>query len=379
MEPFKNFFSPELVGCIADQLERQMPTFDRRRFERPVLAELESLELKARSQLIADHLHLALPRDSDQRFAILAAMLRPVADDEAEQLSDADGIGGWGVMPLAEVVGQHGIDDFDAAMALLREMTLRFSSEFAVRYFLLADQTRALEIMEAWVGDASHHVRRLVSEGTRPRLPWASRLPGLIADPGPVLPMLQSLRDDASEYVRRSVANHLNDIAKDHPDRVARLAKEWLGNADKNRRRLVQHACRSLIKQGHPLALQAFGLAPPRIELLSLELETPNVQLGGALGFVATVRSTADTPQQLLVDYRVHFRKANGRLVGKVFKWKKFTLAAGETRVDHRSHPIRPITTRRYYAGEQRLSLRINGCDFGDERFFLNITDAPSR
>lgn len=371
MEPFKNVFSPVLVSWIADHLNRQVPSFDRTRFEHQVLAEIESLELKARAQLIADHVHAAVPEDPGERIEVLRAMLRPLVNGEAEQHSDDSGIGGWGVLPLSMVVGQHGLGAFAPSLALLREMTVRFSSEFAVRYFLLADLPRALTIMQPWVEDPNHHVRRLVSEGTRPRLPWAMQLPELIADPSPMVPTLETLRDDESEYVRRSVANHLNDIAKDHPDTIANLAGEWMVGADAARTRLVRHACRTLIKQGHAGALKAFGLLPPQIELESLNVLTPRVVFGDSLQFAATFRSTSATPQQLVVDYIVHFRKANGQLVGKVFKWKKITLGSRELRSDERSHAIRPITTRRYYAGEQGLSLRINGTDYGNAVFEL--------
>ena len=146
---------------------------------------------------------------------------------------------------------------------------------------------------------------------------------------------------------------------------------EWMRNADKNRERLVRHACRTLIKQGHPEALEAFGLGPPKLELESLDITTPEVAFGTKLDFSAELRSLSDAPQPLVVDYLVHFLKANGSTSAKVFKWTKFTLEPGETRLLERSHAIRPITTRRYYSGVQSLSLRINGRDFGDAEFKL--------
>ncbi len=192
MEPFKNVFSAQLVACIADHLQKHVDGFDRGRFEDPVLEELESLELKARAQLVADHVHLALPEEHDERLRILNSMLHPVEDYKADSPSDHDGIRGWGVLPMSMVVGQHGVGDFDGSLSLLAEMTKRFSAEFAVRYFLLDDQARALNIMDGWATDPSQHVRRLVSEGTRPRLPWAMQLPQLIADPSPMLPILEA-------------------------------------------------------------------------------------------------------------------------------------------------------------------------------------------
>ena len=375
MEPFKNLFSPQLVTCMAGHLLAHVADFDRQAFEAPILEALGRLELKQRAQLIADHVHLALPDNHCERADILAALLHPDEHDHADRPSDGDGICGWGVMPLTMVVGQHGIDDFDRSMDLLREMTKRSSSEFAVRYFLLADQPRALEIMGGWIADPNRHVRRLVSEGTRPRLPWAMQLPRLIADPLPMIPILTALRDDGEEYVRRSVANHLNDIAKDHPDLVASLAQDWMMGADKKREKLVRHACRTLVKQGHDQALAAFGLETPELELDELTVETPEVIFGDALNFSVTLRSSGARPQKLVIDYLVHFLKANGQTAGKVFKWTKLTLKPGEVRTFARTHPIRPITTRRYYPGQQGLSLRINGHDFGNAGFDLVMPD----
>ena len=371
MEPFKNAYSPRLISIFAQHLSKHIPDFKISEFVDPILAQLEQLELKERAQLIADHLHIALPVNPGERARILLAMLHPDESNKADQTADHKGICGWGVMPMTMVVGQHGLDDFERSLEVQKQMTKRFSSEFGVRYFILHDQERALTIFKNWINDPNHHVRRLISEGTRPRLPWAMQLPDLIIDPSPMLPILQSLRDDPSEYVRRSVANHLNDIAKDHPDLVAKLACDWMKNADATRIKLVRHACRTLIKQGNRIALSAFGLNEPQIEFRSLSIQNPDVIFDTRLEFTAIIKSTSQRPQQLIIDYLVHFKKANGKLAAKVFKWSKCTLAPDEQRILTKAHPIRPITTRRYYPGEHRLSLRINGIDYGDCQFNL--------
>lgn len=372
MEPLKNNFSPNLVALVADHLEEQLDGFERRAFEEPILRGLRELELKARAQLIADHLHRALPRDLSARYRIVRAMLHPDEHANIEQQSDKRGIRGWGMIPLGLVVGQHGTDDFESSLLLLKEMTSRFSSEFEIRYFLVADQDRALRTMREWVTDPSRHVRRLVSEGTRPRLPWAMQLRGLIADPSPSLPLLEALRDDEEDYVRRSVANHLNDIAKDHPDLVADIAEDWMRGATPHRERLLRHACRTLIKKGHPKTLAIFAYESPAVELTSLSIQPSAASLGQKLRFTAHLRSTSRNIQSLVVDYVLHFRKANGNRVGKVFKWKTTSIAPGETLALQRLHSIRPITTRKYYSGQQALSLRVNGQDFGFREFTLN-------
>jgi 3-methyladenine DNA glycosylase AlkC len=371
LEPFKNNISPDLVRCIGSHVAQHHATFDRLGFEADILSELEDLELKQRAGLIARHLDRHLPRDLSARFAILQAMLHPMTEIAFDRGSDERGIRGWGMMPLGMVVAASGLDDFDASFALLKEMTKRATAEFDVRPFLAQDQERSLAIMAPWVKDESVHVRRLVSEGTRPRLPWGMRLQALVADPTPTLPLLEALKDDPEDYVRRSVANHLNDIAKDHPDLVAGIAKSWLKDADKPREKLVRHACRSLIKQGHSATLEAFGLNPPEIRVEGPQIQTSDVAYGDPVGFDVELVSTSSNPQDLVLDYLIHFKKANGKLAPKVFKWTKLTLAPGERLTLSRSHPIRPITTRVYYGGTQAVSLRINGQDFGFSEFEL--------
>ncbi|MCP4381266.1 MAG: DNA alkylation repair protein [Hyphomicrobiales bacterium] len=380
MEPFKNNISPRLVGLIADQLSAHLDGFDRSGFMDGILSELEDLELKDRARLIAHRMHAVLPADPGKRNAILATMLHPMDDPESDQ-SDERGIRGWGMMPLGMVVGLYGVDDFDGSLALLRTMTPRWTSEFDVRYFLLADEDRALATMTGWLGDPDYRVRRLVSEGTRPRLPWGVQLPQLVADPSPTLPILTKLRDDPEEYVRRSVANHLNDIAKDHPDLVVQLASGWMKDATPGRLKLLRHACRTLIKQGHASALRVFGFGPAAIRLSSLQVEKRIVTLGDSLAFACELTSTSRERQELILDYVLHFRKANGTLSPKVFKWKVLALDPRQTITLQRTHAVRAVTTRRYYAGDQMVSLRINGQDFGEAAFELIVPEEsqPSR
>ncbi|MCO6184824.1 DNA alkylation repair protein [Rhizobium sp. L1K21] len=375
MEPLKNLFSPKLTQNMARNIARHAQGFDQTGFEADVMEKLEALELKPRAQWITDCLHQYLPPDWTTRERILRASLHPLSNSSPEQPTDGDGIRGWAIMPLTMLIGQHHIAHFDEAMALLYEMTRRFTSEFAVRYFLLEDQARALAIMESWLDDEDEHIRRLISEGTRPRLPWAMQLPALMADPTPAIPLLKHLRDDPSEYVRRSVANHLNDIAKDHPDLVADIAADWLKEAPPERQKLLRHACRTLIKQGHGPTLKAFNFEPPAIGAVEINIETPTVNFGEALNFTAAIASKSNSPQAVIIDYAIHFVKADGKRKPKVFKWTKATLEPGKPLHLKRRHPIREITTRQYYTGKQAVSLRINGEDFGSEEFELIMPD----
>ena len=375
MEPFKNKISPEFVQCLANHLDRTIVGFQKTAFEREILGQLQQLELKQRARLIADVTTKHLPDALESRFSILRSLLHTDPEGVVDRDSDENGICGWGMMPLGMIVSDSGLNDFDASFDLMKEMTKRATAEFDVRPFLAKDQERALSIMTPWTEDPNVHVRRLVSEGTRPRLPWGMRLNQLIEDPTPTLPLLEALKDDPEEYVRRSVANHLNDIAKDHPALVSDIAANWLKDATQQREKLVRHACRSLIKSGYEPALRAFGLNAPEIQLEDLSIETVNVRFGSSLSFSAALKSTAMRPQDLIIDYVLHFQKANGKLAPKVFKWTKATLDPGTVHRLSRFHPIRPITTRTYYGGTQAVSLRINGQDFGYQEFDLEMPD----
>ena len=217
------------------------------------------------------------------------------------------------------------------------------------------------------------HVRRLVSEGSRPRLPWGLQLRGLIADPSPTLPLLRALQDDPSDYVRRSVANHLNDIAKDHPDLVARWVGEHRAGAGAERTALLRHASRTLIKAGDAAVLKAWGLGAAFKGEALLSLSPQSVTLGGVLTLTLTLRSTARKAQGLVVDYAVHHVKAHGGTRAKVFKgWQVELPPLGEVTLVKR-HPLKPITTRRYHAGRHGVAVQVNGGVVAEAAFQLRL------
>ncbi len=375
-EPFKNVFSPALIAAMADRLAALSPGFDRAGFVAMASEGLDALELKARQTQIARALAAHLPADFPAACDLLVAALHP--DDppgpDAPATGGADGLRGWAVLPMADFIAAQGLGDFDRSMAALGEMTRRCTSEFAVRPFLAADPERGMAWMRRFAADPNHHLRRLASEGSRPRLPWGMRLRGFVADPAPVLDLLEGLRDDPSDYVRRSVANSLNDISRDHPDRVADLAARWLADASPERRRLVRHALRTLVKQGHPAALAALGHGPAPLALEGFAILTPEVAFGAALAFEATLAlaPAADAPAEVALDYVIHHRKANGGTSPKVFKWRLLRLAPGARVTLARRHPIRPITTRAYHDGAHRLEIVANGDVLGGGGFVLS-------
>lgn len=368
MEPFKTFISPAVVNEIGAALARAGgPRPDA--FVAKALAGLEELELKARARHVAAALAAHLPDPPRDRRACMAAMLHPETDGGGPL--DGRGLRGWSVWPLTMLVAGEGLAEPAPALALLREMTMRFTSEFAVRPFLNADPAGTLATLWAWRDDPNPHVRRWLSEGTRPRLPWGEALPALIADPGLALPILLHLRDDPSEYVRRSVANHLNDIAREHPARAVAIAGTWMQDAPPNRQALLKHAMRGRIKAGDPAALAVFGQAPPQVMAEAPVIETPTIAEGDGLVFACAVTSTSAAVQRLTLDYILYLRKADGSLKPKVFKGATWDLAPGETRVFRRNHPFRAVTTRRHYPGAQALALRINGQDTPQATFTL--------
>jgi 3-methyladenine DNA glycosylase AlkC len=375
-EPFKNFYSVELIKQMGAHLARTDPNFDATGFIAMASKNLAALELKQRSSQIQQSLDHYLPTSFSAAVETLLASLHPETDVELSNRSmDERGIRGWAVMPMSELVGLRCEEDFDLALEAQKQLTKRFSSEFGIRYSILADPERALATIQGWTSDANYHVRRLASEGTRPRLPWAMQLPSLIADPTPAMPILEALKDDPSEYVRRSVANHLNDISKDHPDLVARIADKWMHKADAKRKKTVRHACRSLIKAGHPATLAALGYGEADIELSPIDVLTQTVTFGEALAFEAVLNSTSVKCQNLVIDYVIHFRKANGVTAPKVFKLKTMRLEPGARIRLSRRHPIRAITTRRYYNGLQAVELQINGKAYGQAEFELRGVD----
>ncbi len=372
-EPFKNWFGPEMVQAISSNLARVSDGFDAALFEARALDGLEKLELKQRSEQFSFAVEAAMPGDFVQTVDAFVAALHPEKQAEfSEMKSDDTGLANFALMPLGSFIARNGLDRPEFSLTALREMTMRGSSEFEVRPFFRDHGELTLKAARKWARDANLHVRRLASEGSRPRLPWGIRLHDFVRDPAPILPILEMLRDDPHEYVRRSVANNLNDIAKDHPDLVADLAHDWLQGANPNRIRLVKHACRSLIKQGHPQALAAFGFKPPDLSRTGVSISHDVVRLGDSLGIELEIKA-AGGPQLLLVDYVLHYLRANGSQSAKVFKWCELSLKAGETRILTKTHPYRKVTTRKDYAGAHRLGVQVNGQEIGSVEFTLVI------
>ena len=376
-ELFKDNFNKKIIRKMAAHFAKNSPekkAFNEKAFIAAATKGLDALELKARSAQITQAMIDYFPADFTKAGAIILASLNSqLTDDIGDATVDKNGIAGWAIMPMTHYVGQVGHQDFELSMTLLKEMTKGFSSEFGIRFFLLEDVEKTLVVLTEWTRDKNRHVRRLASEGSRPRLPWAMQLPQFIKDPEPVIALLEILKDDDDAYVRRSVANHLNDIAKDHPDTVADIAARWMSGASKERQQLLRHACRTLIKAGHKKTLKVFGFGPPELASVGLAIDVQDVVFGDGLGFELRLCSSARTSQSLVIDYVIHHQKANGSTSPKVFKWRSMTLLSKDSVTMCKKHAIRPISTRVYYPGLHKIEIMINGKSVAEAEFQLRM------
>lgn len=378
-DAFKNLINPQTIVSAAEHLQRVAPEFDAKSFIAEATEGLAPLEFKARAMHVCSALQTYLPKPFERAAELIEASLAaPTAFNEKGEpiglgTAQSAGISGWIVWSLGEYVVRAGLQQPERALKCLHALTQRFSAEFAIRPFLVAHPELTYATLNQWLTDPSPHVRRLVSEGSRPRLPWGIRLQALVRDPSPSWPLLRALQDDSSAYVRRSVANHLNDIAKDHPDAVAAWLQAQLQQAPKSRIALLRHASRSLIKKGHAPTLTAWKVLSGFAGVASLRLKRSQLAVGEALSVEVELQSQAEQSQTMVVDYAVHFVLASGKHSAKVFKGWTRKLAPGEQCLLRKSHSFKAITTRTYYPGAHRIELLINGQSCGVCEFELRL------
>ncbi|MBI9115986.1 DNA alkylation repair protein [Sanguibacter suaedae] len=351
-------FADELLGVeavhgLVEVLEAASPGT---RFEhvRATTGPLASLALRDRAHLVKDALLADVPGTVDD----LGALLRRCLTD--------DRLTGWMVWPVTESVSARAIADgtdsaLDTALDLQAALTGRLTAEFAVRPLLAHDLSRSLAAARRWADDGDEHVRRLASEGTRRHLPWGTKVPGLATDATVTLPILDALYRDESEYVRRSVANHLNDLSRADPDVTVATARRWLADPAPTTPALVRHALRTLVKRGHPDALALLGFAPAPHVSAELALGAAQVQVGESLGLTVTLRNDGPATTRVVLDYVVHHLRADGSRSPKVFKLTTRELAPGQTVHLDRTHSFKVITTRRYHPGTHTIGLQVNG------------------
>lgn len=371
-EPLKNRYGPEVPAFIADQIQAVYPSFDRTAFLRDVLDGFESLELMPRARHICQALKQHLPTRFADALSILMDSLGACLTD-----TRSFGMTAFRYLPHVYFVSTYGPpsihaghDDFERCMAAQYELTQRFTAEFSLRAFLTDFPDATLATLAVWATDANEHVRRAVSEGTRPRLPWATRLPAFQRDPSPVITLLDQLKDDPSRYVQRSVANNLNDISKDNPDAfyatVARWQAEWdeMDPAQRqgNRDWIIRHALRTAIKRGENQAFALSGCGPqPKLAVDQIEISPSHANTGDEVQIRCTLKNLGDTISTFVADLAVDYPKANGKHSRKVFKLKKLTLTPATSVSVSKRISLRNMTTRKHYPGSHPVFLLVNG------------------
>ncbi|QMU30900.1 DNA alkylation repair protein [Adhaeribacter radiodurans] len=350
----KDIYSPNFYNRLAASLEKVLPSFDKQKFISLVLTEnFELKELKERMRHTTQALHAFMPANFAE-----AAELLPTTITQLK--ADGFGEGRLEFLFLPDYIETYGLNHYENSIKLLEHVTQYITCEFAIRPFLRHYYEPTLAQMLVWSGHEKYQVRRLASEGSRPRLPWAMAVPALKKDPTPIFPILENLKADPSEIVRRSVANNLNDIAKDHPNLVVQTATQWKG-ASKETDALIKHGCRTLLKQGHPEILTHYGLSAKNVILSGFEVNTPVVPIGGNLEFVFKVKNEQSANQIIRVEYAVYYLKQNNTYAKKVFKISERLFLPLEEVTITRQQSFKRITTRTFYPGGHRLGLILNG------------------
>lgn len=367
LTPLKEHLGPAAIQQLAELLKAVYPAFRQQDFEARATAQLEQLELKARVSHVISALADTLPAG----FCDTARILNHVAERWPAAAQDRNW-SSYAAWPLIDFVGVYGLDYPQRAFELFEKLTPLFTAEFAIRPFLLKHFDLTYQQMLRWTEHDHEHVRRLASEGIRPRLPWAQQLPALRQDPSLLFPLLDKLKTDPSLYVRRSVANNLNDISKDHPQMVLEICREWQKLANKDTDWLIRHGLRTLVKTGHPEVYPLLGFSETLdIRQSCLALTTTAIKLGDSLEWTLSLQTAA--PKKLVLDYRIGFLRADGRQSWKVFKWKNIETQAHTPLTLHKSQCFKPLSTRRYYPGTHRIECLLNGQVVARETFELSV------
>lgn len=350
---FKNFINKNVVDSIGREVQHIYPEFGFKEFVK-VSDKLAPLELKARVLLITAELKKHLPDSYNEAVKILVKAM------ERDQLK------GFELWPFSEYISQFGLEHFDESMKAMYVLTQKFTSEFAVRPFILKNHSKVLNYFKKWATDKNVHIRRWVSEGSRPILPWGGKIPLFIMDPTHTILLLDKLKFDEELYVRKSVANHLNDISKNHPHVVIDVLKMWQKSCpEKHQAKLdwiKRQALRTMIKKGDKKALEMMGVTgEAKVKISEIKLNKKKFKMGDKLEFSFDLTSTSKSKQKLVVDYAIDFVKAGGKKSAKVFKLKSFELGAKETLTIKKSHSLKAITTMKYYKGLHHIFIQVNG------------------
>jgi 3-methyladenine DNA glycosylase AlkC len=347
VDQLKNNYNRAYIKTVASEFKKQWSLFDDDSFIKKVFnSGWKELELKERMKRISYSLHEFLPKDYNESIPIL--------------LKVAPEFGGFEAMFFPDFVENNGLDkqNWKLSIKALEELTQYSSSEFAIRPFIIADSKETMKTMLKWSKSKSYHVRRLASEGCRPRLPWAIAIDEFKKDPNLILPILENLKNDPELYVRRSVANNLNDISKDHPKLALKIASSWLGKTIETDW-VVKHGLRTLLKKGDSKALKLFGYSPVKSLVIGeVKLQRKRLKIGETLEFKFTL--TCKSRSKLRVEYAIDYLKKNGTHSKKVFKISEKLYEKGEHIISSKQS-FKEMSTRKHYRGPHFISIVVNG------------------
>ena len=360
----KEVYNKKFLQCLSSTIHSIDKNFDSRKFLKICSKKSwEEKELKQRMRAVTMALNESLsPKKYQQKLAVLKQVAQEIPKNK---------MSGLALIIFPDFAEVFGLNDFDDSMQVLEFFTEFGSSEFAVRQFLKLDQKRALNFFINWTKSENHHIRRLASEGCRPRLPWGEALSNFKKNPAAILPILENLKNDESEYVRKSVANNLNDISKDHPQVVLDLLTRW--KKEKVRENLIKHALRTLLKQGNKDALKLIDIncnnLSENFAIQSFALQKAEVRISTDLVFDFALRNQAPN-NKIRLEYAVYFLKQNGSHTKKIFQITTKNFAEGVF-VFSKKHSLRDLSTRKHRAGKHFISLVVNGVEFQKLQFDL--------
>ncbi|MBL8016304.1 MAG: DNA alkylation repair protein [Ignavibacteria bacterium] len=357
-EPLKNMYSKAYMNKFADVFAANEPRFSRKKFLGLVFdSQWEQKELKQRMRHISVCLHKTLPGGYEDNIKVLMKAVKEFS--------------GFLSMNFPDYVEVYGLENPKLSMKALELFTQHGSSEFAVRPFIIKYPDIFMPQMLKWAGHKNHHVRRLASEGSRPRLPWAIALPEFKRNPAPVLKILEVLKNDESEYVRKSVANNLNDISKDNPETALKIAAKWYGK-NKNTDWIVKHGMRGLLKKGSKTALKLFGWhGADGIEVKNLRLSAEKIKLGDKFEFSFELFPVEPGNGNIRIEYTIDFLTSTGKVSRKIFKITEGKFEKGKKYIFNRKHSLKDLTTRKHFKGSHTLAIVVNGETLAAKKFLV--------
>lgn len=356
-ELLKDVYSRDFINNVATHFQKAYPHFKKQLFISTIFdQQWENRALKSRLTFIAQTLQQLLPSDFKKSSAIVKKV--------------APFFSGYEAMFFPAFIELYGLDDYQISVECLAFLTQYSSSEFAVRPFIEKYPEQMMLKMLEWADSDNVHLRRLASEGCRPRLPWAGALSKFKNDPKEIMTILEKLKDDEQDYVYRSVANNLNDISKDNPELVVQIAQNWMqGKPSKSRVWLVKHACRGLLKSAHPEVLALFGFtSPEHIQLENFTLDK-TVNMGENFNF-SFLLNALQPLGKCRCEFAIGFMKKNGKQADKIFKISESEIKNNSKQVN-KAFSFKAISTRKYYPGEHQLTLIVNGVKMAQQRFIL--------